>query len=78
MKNNKTVIISCAGMGKRLGIGTTKALVSVGGKPLIIRTLEQLDEVEDVRVVVGYQAEKVIEAVKAYRKDVTFKRRRQF
>ncbi|MBR2391781.1 MAG: NTP transferase domain-containing protein [Clostridia bacterium] len=72
MKNNKTVIISCAGMGKRLGIGTTKALVNVGGKSLILRTLEQLDEVEDVRVVVGYQAEKVIEAVKAYRKDVTF------
>ena len=25
---NKTIIISCAGMGKRLGIGTTKALVN--------------------------------------------------
>ncbi len=72
MITNKTVIISCAGMGKRLGIGTTKALVNVGGKPLIIRTLEQLNDVKDVRVVVGYQAERVMEVVKNYRKDVTF------
>lgn len=72
MITNKTVVISCAGMGKRLGIGTTKALVNVGGKPLIIRALENLSDVEDVRIVVGFQAEKVIELVKNYRKDVTF------
>ena len=72
MINNKTVVISCAGMGTRLGIGSTKALVDICGKPMIIRQLEMLDEVEDVRVVVGYQAEKVIEVVKAYRNDITF------
>lgn len=72
MIDNKTVIISCAGMGKRLGLGTTKALINVCDESLIIRTLKLLDEVEDVRVVVGYQAEKVIEAVKKYRKDVVF------
>lgn len=68
----KTIIISCAGMGTRLGIGQTKALVDVAGKPLIIRQLEMLKECEDVRIVVGYQAEKVIEVVKDYRSDVTF------
>ena len=72
MIKNKTIIISCAGMGKRLGLGTTKALVEVAGEPLLMRTLKMLDDVEDVRVVVGYQAEKVIEAVNSYRKDVTF------
>lgn len=72
MITNKTVVISCAGMGKRLGIGTTKALVNVCGKPLIIRTLELLKDVKDVRVVVGYQAEKVISVVKEFRKDVIF------
>lgn len=72
MKNNMTIIISCAGMGTRLGIGTTKALVNVAGKPLIIRQLEQLKEYDDVRIVVGYQAEKVIEVVKNYRDDVSF------
>ena len=29
-------------MGTRLGIGTTKALVDICGKPLIIRLLESL------------------------------------
>ena len=65
MITNKTVVISCAGMGTRLGIGSTKALVDICGKPMIIRQLEMLDEVEDVRIVVGYQAEKVIEVAKA-------------
>jgi len=72
MITNKTVVISCAGMGTRLGIGSTKALVDICGKPMIIRQLEMLDEVEDVRIVVGYQAEKVIEVAKAYRNDITF------
>lgn len=37
-----TVIICCAGMGTRLGIGTTKALIDISGVPLIIRQLELL------------------------------------
>ena len=72
MTKNKTIIISCAGMGTRLGIGVTKALVQVEGVPLIIRQLEGLKEYDDVRVVVGYQAEKVIELVKSYRRDIVF------
>lgn len=67
-----SVIICCAGMGTRLGIGTTKALVEVYGKPLIIRLLEQLNEYDDIRVVVGFDAERVIQTVKEYRKDIMF------
>lgn len=70
--NNKTVIISCAGMGKRLGMNMPKALVEIDGKPLIIRNLEMLDECDDVRVVVGYKASEVIKKVNSYRKDITF------
>ena len=69
---SRTIIISCAGMGNRLGLGTTNALVEVDGRPLIIRHLEHLKDERDIRVVVGYQAEKVIEAVTAYRKDILF------
>lgn len=72
MKDNITIVISCAGMGTRLGIGTTKALVDVAGKPLIIHQLEQLKDYDDIRVVVGYQAEKVIDVVKNYRDDIGF------
>lgn len=72
MAVSRTVIISCAGMGNRLGLGTTKALVEIDGKPLILRHLEMLNEEQDVRVVVGYQAEQVINVVKKYRKDILF------
>ena len=72
MYDNITVIICCAGMGTRLGIGTTKALVRVNGKTIINRLLEKLDAVKDVRIVVGYQAEKVIEEVNKCRKDIMF------
>lgn len=72
MSFSRTVVIGCAGMGNRLGLGTTKALVEVDGKPLIIRHLEQLENEHDIRVVVGYQAEKVINVVNQYRKDILF------
>lgn len=72
MAVSRTVIISCAGMGNRLGLGSTKALVEIEGKPLIIRHLEMLDTETDIRVVVGYQAGQVIEAVRKYRQDIIF------
>jgi len=72
MRDNITIIICCAGMGTRLGIGTTKALIDVYGKSLIERQVEMMSDISDVRVVVGYQAEKVIDAVKDIRKDVLF------
>jgi choline kinase len=71
-KTDVTVIICCAGMGTRLGIGTTKALVDIGGEPLIIRQLKLLDAFDDIRVVVGFDAERVINVVKEYRKDIMF------
>ena len=61
MSVSKTIVISCAGMGTRLGIGTTKALIDIEGKPLILRQLELLKDFDDIRIVVGYQMEKVIE-----------------
>lgn len=73
MKNKDiSVVICAAGMGTRLGIGTTKALVHVCGKPLIIRQLELLNDYDDVRIVLGYQADKVMEVVNKYRKDIMF------
>lgn len=69
---NITVIICCAGMGTRLGIGTTKALIDIDGKPLIIRLLEKLDQYDDIRIVVGFNYESVIKTVRSYRKDIMF------
>lgn len=72
MAISRTVIISCAGMGNRLGLGTTKALLEIEGKSLIRRHLEMLDSESDIRVVVGYQAEMVMKAVREYRDDILF------
>ncbi len=69
---NKSVIISCAGLGSRLGLATTKALININGKSLIRWQLELLKDVEDVRIVVGFQAHDVIEEVRKYRDDVIF------
>ena len=71
-KDDITVIICCAGMGTRLGIGTTKALVDISGELLIIRQLKLLDDFDDIRIVVGFDAERVINAVKEFRKDIMF------
>lgn len=72
MSSAKSVVISCAGIGSRLGLGLTKALVKINGRSLISWQLELFKDVEDVRIVVGFQANEIIEEVLKYRKDVTF------
>lgn len=72
MSISRTIIISCAGMGNRLGLNTTKALLNIEGKPLIIRHLEMLKNETDIRIVIGYQSENIIDVVSTYRKDVIF------
>ncbi|WP_426333562.1 NTP transferase domain-containing protein [Paenibacillus silvae] len=72
MPISKTVVINCAGVGSRLGLGITKALIEIEGKPLISWQLEMLKDVQDVRIVVGFQADQVIDHVLTVRKDVTF------
>jgi choline kinase len=66
------VVVNCAGEGRRLGLGSTKALVSVLGEPLITWHLKMLRDVDDVMVVVGHQAADVIDVVTAQRRDVAF------
>jgi choline kinase len=64
--------MNCAGKGTRLGFGHPKCLIDVHGEPLIGRQLACLREVDDVRVVVGFQAQRVIDTVLRYRRDVVF------
>lgn len=68
----KTVVIGCAGVGSRLGLGQTKALIDIHGKPIIQRQLEMLQDIDDVRVVVGFQAAEVMKTALAIRKNITF------
>lgn len=72
MSSTKSVVISCAGIGSRLGLGQTKALINICGKSLIHWQIEALSDIEDIRVVVGYQAKDIINEVLKIRKDVIF------
>lgn len=72
MSSTKSVIISCAGIGSRLGLAQTKALVNINGRSLLSWQLECLKDVEDLRIVVGYEANDVIKEVLRHRKDVIF------
>ena len=72
MSPAKSIVLSCAGIGSRLGLAQTKALMNIGGKSLIAHHMELFKDVEDVRIVVGYQASAVVDEVLKYRRDVVF------
>ncbi len=72
MSSTKSIVINCAGIGSRLGLGQTKALIEINGKSLISWQLELFKNVEDVRIVIGYQAKDIVKEVLRYRKDVIF------
>jgi choline kinase len=72
MSSIKSVVISCAGIGSRLGLGQTKALLKVRERSLISWQLDLLKDVDDIRIVVGYQASEVIKEVLKIRKDIIF------
>lgn len=70
--NDKSVVISCAGIGSRLGLGLTKALVQINGGSLISWQLKLFKNVDDLRIVIGFQAGEIIDEVMKYRNDVIF------
>ena len=70
----KNAVICAAGLGSRLGLDTPKCLVRLGNHPLIYHILQVLKDVPNVRIVVGFKEEEVIEYVLKIRKDVVFVR----
>ena len=71
-ETGKSIVIRAAGVGSRLGLGKTKALLSLHGRTLISRQLAFFSGIDDIRVVVGYQYQDVISEVLKSRKDVIF------
>lgn len=68
----KTIVISCAGMGTRLGKNMPKCLIDIDGKTLIERNLEHLNDIDEIIVVVGYKKDEVINKVKQYSDNIKF------
>lgn len=73
MKINNAVICA-AGLGSRLELDMPKCLVEVGGRKIISYLLEVLKDVPNIRVVVGFKEQDVIDTVRKIRKDVVFVR----
>ncbi len=67
-----SIVLSCAGIGSRLGLSMTKALIRIENKSLIHWQLESFKNVEDVRIVIGYQALDVIKEVLEKSKNIIF------
>lgn len=71
-EEGKSVVISCAGIGSRLGLGLTKALVEMNGQSLISWQLKLFEKVNDLRLVIGFQGSEIINEVRKYREDIIF------
>lgn len=71
-QDGMSVVISAAGVGSRLGLGQTKSLIKLAGTSLISLQLNYFSAVEDLRIVIGFQARDLIEEVLARRKNVIF------
>ena len=74
----KNAVICAAGIGSRLELDMPKCLVEINGKRIIYYLLKALEDVPNVRVVVGFKEEEVIEYVRSIRKDVVFVRNQNY
>ena len=74
----KSIIITCAGMGKRLGMKIPKCLININGKYLIERNLEQLDNIDEIIVVVGYKKELVKDTISKINNKVKFVENKEY
>ena len=59
----KTVIIAAAGVGSRLGAGKPKCLVEANGHFIFEYQLKAVEWADEIRMVVGYHADEVIQKV---------------
>lgn len=66
----KHAVIAAAGLGSRLGMGKPKCLIEFSGITILEHQLGLLHDIEDVRVVVGFEEERVTALIKEIRSDV--------
>lgn len=74
----KTVVIAAAGVGSRLGAGIPKCLAEVCGHAVFEYQLRAFDWADEIRMVVGYHADEVIERVSTVSDRVVFVYNREY
>ncbi len=75
MKNyfNSAVIVA-AGLGSRMNSDTTKQLMTVGGEPVIVRTIKRFEECDDINEIILVVRKEEFEQIKAFIKQYKFKK----
>ena len=71
-KKDISIILSAAGIGSRLGLSKTKVLLKINKNSLLKWHLNNFKNIEDLRIVIGYQSNEVIKETLKYRKDILF------
>ena len=71
-------VIAAAGFGSRLHKGMPKCLVDVNGHKIIEYQLALLRNIPDIRIVIGYHADEVVQFVSKIRSDVKYIRNDDF
>lgn len=71
-QKGQSLVVPAAGVGSRLGLGKTKALLDLNGKKLIHHHLDNFNGIEDVRVVIGFEYAELISAAMQKRRDIIF------
>lgn len=74
----KIVIIAAAGVGSRLGAGLPKCLVAVNGHAIFEYQLQAAAWADEIRMVVGYKMDAVIQRVSAVNPNVIFVQNKDF
>lgn len=78
MQTIRTVVISAAGVGSRLGLNRPKCLIEIDNITLIGNILKKCQEIPNVYIVVGFMENDVIQEVLKHRTDVVFVRNPDF
>ena len=76
---NISVIVLAGGKGERMGLGYSKVLKNINGKPLIFWTLDLINKLgfQNTIVVTGYKAPMVEEKIKKNDYNVIFSRQKE-
>ena len=70
--NDLSIVLSAAGVGSRLGLNKTKVLLKLKKETLLKKHLDNFQNIDDLRIVIGYQSNDVIKETLKYRKDILF------
>jgi len=75
---NRTVVLAAAGSGRRLASELPKCMIKIGGRYIFEYQLKAFEAFDEIRMVIGYKADMVAEAVLAVSKNVVLIENKDF